>query len=153
MRESVTLPFRILGINHLGIAPKDAGRSKSFFTEILGLTLLGEETVTTQKTHTIMLESMHDTTQANRPRLELLLPTDESSPIANFLAKKGSGIHHIALHVDNVENAVAHLLSKNVRMIDEIPRQGAHQTKIAFVHPESAGGILIELVEEASSSN
>jgi methylmalonyl-CoA/ethylmalonyl-CoA epimerase len=143
--------FRIQGINHLGIAPKDFDASKRFFCEILGLSSLGEEVVLEQRTLTHMIRSSEEPALPNaEPRLELLAPQDGSqgSPIAQFLEKKGSGIHHVALRVDHVERAIAFLKSKGVRMVDDAPRDGAHHTKIAFVHPQSTGGILVELVEE-----
>lgn len=155
--------IRVLGINHVGLAPKDPVKARWFFTEALGLPALGDELVKDQKTMTVMIgsSSVQDGAPINASvnmfdRLEILAPElDEAGvkqgPIAGFLEKKGSGIHHIALTVADLAAALAHLKSLNVRLIDNAPRNGAHQTRIAFVHPESTGGLLVELVQEAPS--
>ena len=80
-------------------------------------------------------------------KIELLESTSEDSAIAKFIEKKGAGIHHIAFEVDNIEKAIEELKVKNFSLIDEKPREGAHNTKVAFLHPKSTGGILLELVE------
>lgn len=160
MTSAAGRSFRILGINHLGLAPKDAAKARSFFTNALGLGFLGEELVKDQMTNTVMVDSAHLGSDAEsthiptgRPMLEIL--ENETGPngpmpgpIAAFLAKKGSGIHHVALQVDNVDNAIAWLKQNGVRLIDETPRKGSHNTKIAFIHPESTGGLLVELVQQ-----
>jgi methylmalonyl-CoA/ethylmalonyl-CoA epimerase len=79
--------------------------------------------------------------------VELLEPTSEESPVARFLAKRGEGIHHVALRVDNIEAALAELKEKGVRLIDETPRYGAGGAKIAFIHPQATNGVLVELCE------
>jgi methylmalonyl-CoA/ethylmalonyl-CoA epimerase len=137
------LPFRILGINHLGIVPKDFALAGKFLSETLGLRDLGQETVTDQKVLTHIFAS----SAGDGERLELLAPTDSTSPIAAFLEKKGSGIQHVALSVDNLAVALEHLKKIGVKLIDEKPRPGAHHTQIAFIHPHSTGGILVELVQ------
>lgn len=150
MTEFVSGPsFSVLGINHLGLAPKDADKCRWFFGEVLGLMSLGEELVKEQKTLTLMYRSSTAGFSAE-PRLEALMPEmgTTDSPIAKFLEKKGAGIHHLALTVDNVEAAIQDVVKKGVRMIDSVPRNGAHHTRIAFVHPESTGGILVEFVQE-----
>ena len=147
--------FRVAGINHIGLAPKDPAKARWFFAEALGLAYLGAELVAAQETNTVMFEAQPP--DASRPaataaggRLEILEPQDGNrGPIARFLEKKGSGIHHVALSVDDVTVAIAHLRRLGVRMIDETARDGAHATRIAFVHPESTGGLLVELVQEA----
>lgn len=153
--------FKILGINHIGIAPKDPAASHRFFSQILGLADQGEELVKEQRTLTQMFRSSNvdglEHSNSIEPRLELLIPADQptdqtKSPIAVFLEKKGSGIHHIALQVDHVQNAIVWLKSQGVKMIDEVPRPGAHKTSIAFVHPSSTGGVLVELVEESAKT-
>jgi methylmalonyl-CoA/ethylmalonyl-CoA epimerase len=144
-----TSGFRIEGINHVGLAPKDPEKARWFLREVLGLSFLGEELVKDQKTNTIMFTALPEGASAAQDRLEILAPEGGTEgPIAKFLEKKGSGIHHIALSVDSVDSALAHLKAKGVRLVDETPRPGAHQTRIAFVHPEATGGLLIELVEE-----
>ena len=141
--------FKVLGINHLGLAAKDTEKCRWFFGEVLGLGFLGDELVREQQTLTSMFRSANGSV-TGESRLELLSAADGStdSPIEKFLAKKGAGIHHIALSVDNVEAAIASVIKRGVRMIDAIPRNGAHHTRIAFVHPESTGGILVEFVQE-----
>ena len=83
-------------------------------------------------------------------RLELLEPTAADSPIAKFLGKRGAGIHHIAVAVDDIRSALADLKAKGARLIDETPRAGASGCLVAFIHPSSTGGVLLELVEEQS---
>lgn len=142
------MTFKILGIDHLGLAPKDPQGTNSFFEQILQLQKIGEELVAEQKVNTIMFESASAKSES-LPRLEVLdTMGDTEGPVAKFLSKKGSGIHHVALRVDNILNALAYLKSKNVQLIDEVPRDGSHQTKIAFIHPRATGGLLIELVEQ-----
>jgi methylmalonyl-CoA/ethylmalonyl-CoA epimerase len=80
-------------------------------------------------------------------KIELLEPTGPDSPIAKFLEKNGPGIHHVAYEVDDIESAIAHMLQQGARMIDELPRNGAHGTRIAFVHPKSSNGVLTELCQ------
>jgi methylmalonyl-CoA epimerase len=146
-RLHAQLPFKILGINHIGIAAKSPQDSSVFFESILGLQNLGSEHVKEQQTLTTMFASSHSLTGA---RLEILedQSSDAQGPIAKFLEKKGGGIHHIALQVDHIDAAIQHMLSMGVKMIDKTARQGAHKTKLAFVHPSATGGILIEFVEE-----
>jgi methylmalonyl-CoA/ethylmalonyl-CoA epimerase len=147
-------PFKILGINHIGIAPKDVAKSKDFFSKILGLQCFGEEQVLDQKTNTIMFASQTDSAPSadSTSRLELLAPLTDVGPIADFLAKKGGGIHHLALTVDNIDAALAYLKNLGVQLVDETPRSGAHNTRIAFIHPRATGGLLLELVQELKPS-
>ena len=144
--------FKVLGINHVGLAPKNPALSRTFFSD-LGLSFHGDELVQDQQTLTAMFSARDAAIDKLRkddqsPRLEILEADAGNGPIAAFLAKRGSGIHHIALQVDSVDNALAYLLKKGVRMIDEKPRGGAHNTRIIFIHPEATGGLLVELVEE-----
>ena len=134
--------MKIIRINHLGIVPKDPNLALSFFHDILGLKHIGEETVKDQLVHVDFL-------QCENSRLEFLVPTQSDSPIAKFLETRGSGIHHIALEVDSVDEWLIHLKKNNIQLIDEQPRLGAHNTKIIFIHPRATGGILVELVEES----
>lgn len=142
-------PFNVLGINHTGLAPKDPNRAADFLINILKLKPLGSELVASQKTHTSLYSSC--AAHADGPRLEILSDDGTgTSPIAKFLEKKGAGIHHLALTVDKLDEAIAFLIDQGIRMIDQVARPGTHCTRIAFVHPESTGGLLIELVEEQS---
>jgi methylmalonyl-CoA/ethylmalonyl-CoA epimerase len=142
--------MNVLGINHLGIAAKDPAKFKWFFGTVLGLDHIGFETVKEQKTVTNMYRSANHP-PLKEPRLELLEPMNNEleSPIAKYLDKKGGGIHHIAFSVVDVLEAISIAKKHSVRMIDEVPRAGAHNTKIAFVHPESTGGVLVEFVQES----
>jgi methylmalonyl-CoA/ethylmalonyl-CoA epimerase len=110
---------------------------------------MGDELVTEQETLTVMFGTRKSGgTPPSGERLEVLIPAPAGAgPIAKFLEKKGSGIHHVALTVEGIDALLVSLKAKGVRLIDETPRHGAHHTRIAFVHPESTGGLLVELVE------
>ena len=141
--------MKIHGISHIGIASKDPKKSAWFFREVLQLPFEGEELVAAQKTNTIMFGSASGVQDAVS-RLEILENEGgQEGPIKKFIEKKGAGIHHLALQVDNVEEAIQRMKDHDVEMIDETPRGGAHKTRIAFVHPRSTGGILVELVQES----
>lgn len=135
--------FKILGVEHIGLAPKDVEALQSFFEKSLKLSRDGEELVASQQTQTFFYSSGETQT-----RLEILTPAGGKGPIANFLAKRGAGVHHIALELDHLEPALAYLKSQGIQLIDDKPRPGAHGSKVAFIHPHSTGGILIELVEK-----
>lgn len=139
----MTPPFKILGVEHIGLAPKDSKVLCSFLEKNLGLKFTNEELVPSQQTRTFFFESGE-----HPPRLEVLEASEPGlGPIASFLAKKGSGIHHIALRVDKLVPALAYLEAQGVELIDKAPRPGAHHSKVAFIHPRACAGILIELVE------
>jgi methylmalonyl-CoA/ethylmalonyl-CoA epimerase len=143
---------KILGINHIGLAAADPQKARWFLKEVLGLPFEGEELVITQKTNTVMFATAHENSVKGHSRLEILEnPAGEDGPIAKYLEKKGGGIHHLALTVADIDAAIAHLKKLGVQMIDETPRNGAHHTRIAFVHPKATGGILVELVGESHS--
>lgn len=127
-------------INHIGIAVKSLNDALPFYRDQLGMSFLGTEEVAEQKVKVAML-------QVGESKIELLEPTSEESPVAKFLEKNGSGIHHLAYEVNDIEAAIAKMLSDGARMVDEKPRSGAHGTWIAFVHPKSSGGVLTELCQ------
>lgn len=127
-------------INHLGIATKGIDEALKFWRDALGLEDIHTETVEDQKVRVAMLP-------VGESRIELLEPTCEDSPISKFLEKRGGGIHHIAVEVDDIEAALAQLKGKGMRLIDEIPRIGAEGCLVAFVHPSSTNGVLLELVQ------
>ena len=135
--------FKVLGVDHIGIAVSDLKETGSFWSDMLGLPANGEETVAEQKVTTGFFPT------PNGSEIELLAATDETSPIAKFIEKNGGrgGIQHIALRVDNLETALADLKEKGVRLIDEKPRIGAGGAKIAFVHPKASHGVLLELCQ------
>jgi len=130
--------FKTLKVDHIGIAVKDLEQAKKFYTEVLGMTVMGEETVEQQKVKVCFIP-------CGDSEVELLESTAPDGPIAKFIEKNGEGIQHLALKVDNIEAAIADLKAKGVRMIDDVPRYGAGGASIAFVHPKSTGGILLEL--------
>ena len=130
----------MFAIDHLGIAVRSLAQSKAFY-EKLGLKCLPEETVAQEKVRLAMVP-------LGESRLELLEPTSDDSPIAKFLSKRGEGLHHVALHVHDLAQIVDDLKNSGVRLINENIQVGAGGHLYVFVHPSSAGGVLLELVEE-----
>lgn len=127
-------------INHIGIAVQSLADALPFYRDCLGMSFKGEEEVTEQKVRVAML-------QVGESKIELLEATSPDSPIAKFLEKNGPGIHHLAYEVVDIEAAISHMLSQGARMVDQVPRNGAHGTRIAFVHPKSSNGVLTELCQ------
>ena len=153
MGQEKKLPFKILGVHHIAFAAKDPRKTKSFLGETLGLLKTAEERVEEQKVDTDIFLSRHLINQKGEdlPHLEVLTAFQaESSPISSFVEKKGGGIHHLALLVDDLEKAIAYLIAAGVEVIDKEPRLGAQDCLISFIHPRSTGGILVELVQEKS---
>ena len=134
--------MKVLKIDHLGIAVDSIEQAKKLFHDILGLKFEGTETVQEQKVTTAFFP-------VGDSEVELLESTAPDGPIAKYLEKRGEGIQHIAFRVDNLEEALAELKDKGIRLIDEKPRKGAGGAKIAFLHPKSTHGVLIELSERA----
>jgi methylmalonyl-CoA epimerase len=130
-------------INHLGIATKGIDEALAFWSDALGLENVHTEVVEDQKVRVAMLP-------LGESRIELLEPTSDDSPISKFLEKRGGGIHHIAVEVTDIEASLATLKAKGMRLIDESPRIGAEGCLVAFVHPSSANGVLLELVQTSS---
>jgi methylmalonyl-CoA/ethylmalonyl-CoA epimerase len=128
-------------IDHLGIAVKSLAQARKFY-EQLGLAIGSEEIVAQEKVKVAMIE-------LGESRIELLEPTGEDSTIAKFLAKRGEGLHHVALHVPDLAAAVERLKASGARLISEKIQVGAGGHLYIFVHPSSAGGVLVELVQEA----
>jgi len=138
-RKKEEKKMKALKIDHIGIAVKDLEKSLEFY-EALGMKADGTEVVEEQKVKVAFLPT-------GDSEIELLESTSEDGPIARHIEKKGEGIQHLALRVENIEEAIADLIEKGVRMIDQKPRYGAGGAKIAFVHPKSTNGILLELTE------
>lgn len=132
--------MKVLKIDHLGIAVHSIGEAKKLFHDILGLEFEGTETVEEQKVTTAFFP-------VGDSEVELLESTAPDGPIAKYLEKRGEGIQHIAFRVENLEEALAELKERGIRLIDEKPRKGAGGAKIAFLHPKSTHGVLIELSE------
>jgi methylmalonyl-CoA/ethylmalonyl-CoA epimerase len=131
----------VRGLHHVAIAVESLTEARKAYEGALGLAASAVEHVEDQKVNVLVL-------RAGAQRIELVEPAAPDSPISAFLRKRGGGLHHLAWKVDDVAAAIARLESAGVRMIDSAPRPGAHGTRIAFVHPKSTGGVLMELVEE-----
>jgi methylmalonyl-CoA/ethylmalonyl-CoA epimerase len=132
--------MKILGIDHIGVATKSIDQSSPFWNADLGLPSPEKETVAEQKVTTLLL-------LAGESEIELLEATAPESAIAKFIANRGEGMHHIALRVENIEDALKELQDKGIRLIDEKPRKGARGSTVAFIHPQSTHGVLVELVQ------
>jgi len=134
--------MKILKIDHLGIAVNGIDEGKTFWSDIMGLDFAGSETVAEQKVTTGFFP-------VGESEVELLESTAPDGPIAKYLEKKGPGIQHVAFRVENIEEALAELKDKGVKLIDQKPRIGAGGAKIAFLHPKATNGVLVELCERA----
>ena len=133
-------------IDHLGIATGGIDEALKFWQDALGLEHIHTEVVEDQKVRVAMLP-------IGESRVELLEPISEDSPISNFLEKRGGGLHHVAVRVNDITAALARLKDQGVRLIDESPRIGAEGCLVAFVHPKAAGGVLLELVQTADDAD
>jgi methylmalonyl-CoA epimerase len=127
-------------IDHIGIAVKSLTEAIKVYEDAMGLKVTGYDQVDEQGVRVAMLN-------IGESRIELLEPTGPDSPVEKFMVKRGEGIHHIAVRVDNIESAIERLKAAGVRLIDETPRRGAHNTRVAFIHPSSTHGVLLELVQ------
>jgi methylmalonyl-CoA/ethylmalonyl-CoA epimerase len=125
-------------LDHVGIAVVNIAEALAFYRDVLGLEIEAPEEVTSQRVRAHFVP-------AGGAALELLEATAEDSPIAKFTARRGAGLHHITLRVDDIRAALAHLRAHGVRLIDAEPRAGAHGSLVAFIHPSSAHGVLVEL--------
>ncbi len=128
-------------IDHIAIAVSDLDEEIKRYRDVLGMEFHGTEAVEEQKVKVAFFK-------VGDVHIELTAPTEEDSPVGKFLAKKGSGIHHIAYETDNLETQIGEFKEKGVRMIDNEPRLGAGGAKIAFAHPKSFSGVLVELKEK-----
>ena len=127
-------------LDHIGIAVANIGEALTFYRDALGLDVELPEEVSSQRVRAHFIP-------VGESALELLEATDESSPIAKYTAKRGPGLHHITLRVDDIAAALARLKERGVRLIDEVARPGAHGSLVAFIHPSSAHGVLVELLQ------
>jgi methylmalonyl-CoA/ethylmalonyl-CoA epimerase len=132
-------------IEHIGIAVSDLESAIGFYERVLGLTCYNIEEVTEQKVRTAFF-------MVGQTKIELLESTDPEGPIGKFIEKRGEGIHHIAFAVDTIEDQLAHAEKEGVKLIDAKPRKGAEGLDIAFLHPKSTSGVLIELCENRKSA-
>jgi methylmalonyl-CoA/ethylmalonyl-CoA epimerase len=132
--------MKVLKIDHLGIAVGSIAEGKKLWTDVLGLAFEGSETVAEQKVTTGFFP-------VGESEIELLESTAPDGPVAKFIEKRGEGIQHVAFRVENIDEALEELRSKGIKLIDEKPRIGAGGARIAFLHPKSTNGILVELCE------
>ena len=132
--------MKIEKIDHLGIAVNSIEEGKNFWTDVLGLEFEGTETVEEQKVTTAFFP-------VGESEVELLESTSPEGPVAKYIEKKGQGIQHIAFRVKDIDAALEELKEKGIRLIDETPRKGAGGAKIAFLHPKSTAGVLVELCQ------
>lgn len=128
-------------VDHIGIAVKNLDEQVKFYTDLFGVEPGAPETVKEQKVTVVMFK-------VGDINIELLQATSPDSPIAKFINKKGEGIHHIAYSVANIKDQLSALKKRNVRLIDENPKQGTHGTLIAFAHPSSTFGVLTEFCQK-----
>jgi methylmalonyl-CoA/ethylmalonyl-CoA epimerase len=130
-------------IDHLGIAVRSISDSLAFYRDALGLVLAGTERVEDQGVEVALLP-------VGESRIELLEPFSEETPVGRFIAKRGEGLHHICYEVEDLSGRLDDLRARGVRVLDGYPRRGAEGKLVAFLHPSSAGGVLIELVEKGN---
>ena len=128
-------------IEHIGIAVKDLDVSNTLFEKLLGVSHYKIEDVATEGVKTSFFK-------VGESKIELLQATSPNSPIAKFIEKRGEGVHHLAFYVEDIEGEIERLKNEGFELIDDIPKQGADHKKIAFLHPKSSGGVLIELCQD-----
>ncbi len=128
-------------IEHIGIAVKSIDEARKYYEEVLGLTCYAVEEVKDQRVKTAFFK-------IGQTKIELLESTDPEGPVGKFIEKKGEGIHHIAFATHGIENALEHLETSGISLIDKAPRKGAEGLHIAFLHPKSTFGVLTEICED-----
>ena len=133
--------MKVIGIEHIGIAVKDLEKNASFWKNIIGLKHCGIEDVDGQG----VLTDIYDTGSG---KIELLVSKYPDSPISKFIKKRGPGIHHICLNVEDIDEAIEHMNKNKIKLIGDKPTIGAENHKVIFIHPRSTGGILVELAEK-----
>jgi len=129
-------------IDHIGIAVEDLDAALALYERDYGMTLVHRETVTDQGVDAALLD-------VGENHVELLGPLGPDTPVGKFLAKKGPGIHHVAYQVDDIDAALQALRESGMRLIDETPRVGIRDSRVAFLHPKTAGSVLTEIVQPA----
>ena len=127
-------------IDHIGIAVKSIAEAAKVYENAIGLKVSGYDQVDDQGVRVAMLN-------IGESRIELVEPTGAESPVQKFIGKRGEGIHHIAVTVDDIEKTLEQLKAAGIRLVDQTPRPGAHNTRVAFIHPSSTHGVLLELVQ------
>ena len=132
-------------LDHIGIACENLDDSSSFWS-LLGLIQGDDELVEDQGVTTRFFSTSEK--DPSTPKIELLEPTGEDTPIGKFLSKRGPGVQQVCFRVENIESVISLMLENGIKMIDTVPRKGAHGAMIAFVHPKSTGGVLVELAQK-----
>ena len=132
-------------VDHIGVAVEDLDASLELYERDYGMRLAHREVVAAQGVEAVLLD-------VGENHVELLAPTAPDTPVGRFLAKKGPGMHHVAYQVDDIDAALASLRRAGLRLIDETPRTGIRDSRVAFVHPAAAGGVLTEIVEPAEQA-
>jgi methylmalonyl-CoA/ethylmalonyl-CoA epimerase len=132
----------LTAVDHVGVAVDDLEAALALYRDTLGMPLVHRETVTEQGVEAALLD-------VGESHIELLSPLGPDTAVGKFLARKGPGLHHVAYRVDSVEDALAALSKAGMRLIDEQPRTGIRNSRVAFVHPSSTGGVLTEIVQPA----
>ena len=133
-------------IDHVGIAVPDLDAALDLYTNVYGLELAHRETVAEQGVDAALLD-------VGENHVELVAPLSDDSPVGKFLAKRGSGLHHVAYQTTDIEATLRRLRDAGLRLIDETPRTGIRQSRVAFLHPSASGGVLTEIVEPAKGSH
>jgi methylmalonyl-CoA/ethylmalonyl-CoA epimerase len=129
-------------VDHIGVAVEDIDASLELYERDYGMTLVHREIVTEQGVEAVLLD-------VGENHIELLAPTGPDTPVGKFIAKKGPGMHHVAYQVDDIEATLAALKEAGLKLIDETPRIGIRNSRVAFLHPKTAGGLLTEIVQPA----
>ena len=135
--------MKILGIEHIGVAVNDLNKASSFWGNVLNILHTHTEEVKSEQVST----KIYDT---NKGKIELLSPLSTNSIIEKFINKKGPGIHHVCLEVDDINAAIIELKKEKIALLNDKPKIGAEGFKIVFIHPKSTGGVLVELAEKPS---
>jgi methylmalonyl-CoA/ethylmalonyl-CoA epimerase len=128
-------------VDHIGLAVHSLEKTLPFYQEVLNLPLLAIEEVESEKVRVAFL-------QVGETNIELLEPTSMDSPIAQFIEKRGEGIHHVAFGVESIQERINEIKLKGIRMVQDVPKVGAHGAQVAFMHPKSTNGVLYELCEK-----
>ena len=129
-------------VDHIGVAVEDIDASLELYERDYGMTLVHRETVAEQGVEAVLLD-------VGENHIELLAATAADTPVGKFIAKKGPGMHHVAYQVDDIEATLAALKEAGLKLIDETPRIGIRNSRVAFLHPKTAGGLLTEIVQPA----
>ena len=136
--------FKVGELYHIGVAVQDAEKTAKLYEKTLGLTIAHDETVMDQGVRAIMLLPQN----TNSTAIELLEPVVDESSISKFLEKRGEGMHHVCYLVNDIKYGIESLIKNNIEMIDLEPREGLNNTLVAFAHPKSLNGVLIELAQK-----